>query len=424
MSSLQIRWGLYFRLAWRNIWRRKIRTLITTLSISLGTGMLIFVIAFGDGFKKDMYQRYTGVWVGHAQIHGEGYNPAASSYPLIGSEYPLTQEDLEAGEHIVAASPRLFADGLLSIGSRRSPVRIIGVSLEGEKAVARWWRGLRDGELVLGERGLLLGYKVAEELEVAVGDKLVLSTSQHDGSGLASRSLKVAGILKTGVAALDELGGVLTLRGFREATGVSHGVHEWVVKTDLLDREYRLDTETLVATTPPLKSSSEALVVESWDEVQAGSRLIFEMQEKFVWIMIFAILVVVSLGVLNAITMSFLERTSEVGVMRALGTRASEMGWMVFFEGCLLALLGVLGACTLAALFIFGVFRRGIDLGSDAEFQGLVLSDAIIPVLNIEMTLMILALTIVFVLGSAFLVVRRAVQLQPIDALTRRKESG
>jgi putative ABC transport system permease protein len=416
---------MLIRLAWRNIFRRRIRTLLVVSSISLGTGLLLFVVYYGEGFKIDLYQRYTGIWTGHVQVHATGFSREAGEFSPIPnealSELPLLLKDSkpEQGKRgITAFTTRLFADGILSIGTRRSPVQLTGVDLNGEETVVQWWKGLESGSLDISERKVLIGHKLAFDTEIAVGDRVVVSTTRSDDSGFSSMSFRVAGTLRTGVAAIDRMGLILSQENFRNLTGYSGGAHEWVLKTDLLDSDFRVDMSRLRL--PAFAS----LNVQPWDELEPGARTIFQMQDTFVWIMIAAILGVVSFGVLNAVTMSFLERIPEIGVQKALGTRDPEILLMILFEGLIISALGICGAAVLAATVYTVTRLTGIPLGAEAEFQGLVLREPVVPVFVMPMTIWIALASLLFVLGAALIVGRRAARLNPIEALTQSRRQA
>lgn len=410
------------RLAWRNVWRRPMRTLLTVSSISLGTGLLLFVVYYSEGFKTDLYQRYTNVWTGHAQVHAPGFNRESGQFTVI-SEAELSAlrlpDDRPSSGHsnlgIISLTTRLFADGIVSIGTRRSPVEITGVDLEGEKKVVSWWRGLESGKLDLSKRFVLIGHKLAADNEIEAGDRIVVSASRFDGAGFSSMSFEVAGTLRTGVAALDRMGLLMSQKNFRMLISLGRGSHEWVLKTNLLSKDFHVDVSKLRS--EPLMN----LTISTWDQIQPGARTVFDMQDTFIWIMVAAVLSVVSFGVLNSVTMSFLERTPEIGVQKALGTHNSEVLMTILIEGALLSAIGLVGAISLAALAYTVTSLTGIPLGMEAEFQGLVLREPVFPQFVWPMSIGITLTAALFVIVAALVVARRAARLSPIEALTRTR---
>lgn len=410
------------RLAWRNVWRRPMRTLLTVSSISLGTGLLLFVVYYAEGFKVDLYRRYTGVWIGHAQVHASGFSRESGQFNAISEEARsvLRLSEAQSSGHprkseIISFTTRLFADGIVSIGTRRSPVEITGVELEGEKKVVSWWRGIESGKLDLSKRFVLIGQKLAADNEIVAGDRVVVSASRFDGTGFSSMSFDVSGTLRTGVASLDRMGLLMSQNNFRMLTAFDGRAHEWVLKTNALSKDFHVDVSHL------MQAPRVNLKVSTWDQIQPEARTVFEMQDTFIWIMVAALLSVVAFGVLNSVTMSFLERTPEIGVQKALGTHNSEVLLMILFEGVILSAIGLAGAIFLAALAYTVTSQTGIPLGMEAEFQGLVLRDPVFPAFVWPTSIGITLAAVFFVIAAALVVARRAARLSPIDALNRSR---
>ena len=183
------------RMAWRNIWRQPRRTLMTAAAVALGLAGMIVWLGLIEGMNDHLLKAATEGWVGDGQIHAEGFRES----------------------HVDAAAPRLFADALVAIGDRSSGVRAVGTDLAAEAQVTGWKERLSAGEWPTSDEHCLIGVKLAERLEVRPGDRLVLTLSVPDTGDLASRLLRVAGLLATQNSFIDGQTLILGLGPLRDA---------------------------------------------------------------------------------------------------------------------------------------------------------------------------------------------------------------
>jgi ABC-type antimicrobial peptide transport system permease subunit len=131
------------------------------------------------------------------------------------------------------------------------------------------------------------------------------------------------------------------------------------------------------------------------------------------------VFVVVAIGVMNTMVMSVMERTRELGVMLALGTRGSQLVLTILFEALFLALLGMVAGTMLGGLLVAWLNRSGIDLsaiaGSFETIPGI--TDKVYPVLILDHvwlpSLLLFACSVLVALYPA----RRAARLDPVEAI-------
>ena len=113
------------RMAWRNLWRNKRRTLITGGAVGLGLGVMVFSVCWAEGLNRHMINTVTRSWLGHAQIHATGYR--ATREPELTMEHANEALALaENTEGVASAAPRLYGEALLAIGDRSEPVIALG----------------------------------------------------------------------------------------------------------------------------------------------------------------------------------------------------------------------------------------------------------------------------------------------------------
>src|SRR5512147_1180709 len=127
---------LYLRLAWRNIWRQRRRTLIVVLAMGLGLALMMFYDGLIGGFNQAIYGNAIKVLGGNIQVHAEGYGASTEQRPLL--PLPDDASVLEAARRlpgVVAASRRINTGGLASSREGAFAVGITAIEPEVEQAV-------------------------------------------------------------------------------------------------------------------------------------------------------------------------------------------------------------------------------------------------------------------------------------------------
>jgi putative ABC transport system permease protein len=219
----------FFKIAWRDLWRNKLRSGLTLAAITFGTALTLFTMAWARGGHQQMIEAAIGLFPGHLQVHRAGYQEERS---LIRS-MPLSKEvvDYLEGSPLVSGySPRLCTDALLQSGGNLAGAQVCGVFPEKEvktSKLARTFfpelqklpRGTKpfrryQGQF-LSQNGMeeaVIGEDLARNLQVEVGDELSIISQDFYGS-IAAGNFRVKGIFKVGSPDLD---GMLMLANISE----------------------------------------------------------------------------------------------------------------------------------------------------------------------------------------------------------------
>ncbi|MGI5861439.1 MAG: ABC transporter permease [Myxococcales bacterium] len=274
---------------------------------------------------------------------------------------------------------------------------------------------LVDGEY-LGEapdKMILLGAGLARTLEAKVGDEIVVVTQAADGS-MGNALFRVGGILKTGSVAADRSRALVHLRDLQELLVLDGRVHEVAVLAKALDGAAPLAAGAKRAL------DGRGLLVRTWAQVNPEVAKMLELQSVSAWIILFFVFSVASLGVLNTMLMSVLERTKELGVLRALGLRPRQVVALVLCESLLLASVAAVGGTALGLLADGYLVIYGLDLTrfiGDFSFGGIAFSPVLrgeVQIGRIGATLVgLFAVTLVASVWPAL----RAGRLQPVEAM-------
>jgi ABC-type lipoprotein release transport system permease subunit len=222
------------KLAWRNLWRIRRRTLLTLAAGGLGLMFTQGYTNLAAGVYGKMVDDGVRAGSGHAALYAPGYLPhrePARTFPL--SDLVRHAGALPAVTHVL---PRLYLPGLAQSARGSRSVVLVGVHPEAERAVNPFARALRDGRFIedRGGREAVVGHELAGALKLRIGSKLVVMT-QDAGGPIVSELLRVVGIVSTGIKEAD---GATVFMGL-DTAGLLFGrpgaVHEVAVVLDSAD---------------------------------------------------------------------------------------------------------------------------------------------------------------------------------------------
>lgn len=403
------------RLAWRNVWRNRRRTLIAVAALTLGTAALVFTHSFAETTYGKMVELATSGLVGHLQVHGRGYQADPDIYTVV-KDPAAVQAAVAATLPGAVALLRVTGYGLAAADERSAAAIIFGVQ-PGPEAAHSTAMLVSQGR-TLGDaaaREAVVGETLARRLHVTPGSDLVLLSQGADGS-LANDVYTVVG-LSTG-GGTTEAGGnavFLHLDDARSFFVLGEGVHQVVVNLPRGGDPKQAAAALRAALDP---ATLEAL---AWNELMPEVELSIEADRQGTYAMDAIVFLLVVLGMLNAMTMATYERMFELGVLAALGTRPGAVLGMVVLESLFLGLLSLGAGVALSAGVL--ALLPPIDLGSmygDAGFGGMALPDT----LRIELTPLAVVLP-VFTVGLTCFIgglypAWRAARLEPVDAMRYR----
>lgn len=403
--------GLISKLAWRNIFRQKRRTILTIMTMTGGFVLSSLSIGWMEGSYSGMILFFTNHQTGQIQVHKDGYLESPSIYDTINS-YNTVGERISDKNNVRAWAPRIYVGALLAsreagasygIYSNSAAAAIIGIDPVMEENATQFSEQIIEGNMLTASEAdsslratgqILLGKQLATILNVSVGDSLVLFSQAADGSG-ADRKYAVQGIVSTGSNEVDRTTCYLTLADAQLLFALENRVHEIAVMTTSL-RE--VDT---AAKEISLMTDSIGLSTASWKvfakEFYAGMKA----DETQLKITLAIIIGVAALGVLNTILMMVLERRREFGVMKAIGTKPKSIIRMIVLEANVMGLLSIILGGIISTIGLLILSKHGLILNPPLDYGGFVFREMVasispacywIPSLSVMITSSIVSL--------------------------------
>jgi ABC-type lipoprotein release transport system permease subunit len=370
--------GTFIQLAWRNLFRNKRRSFIAGTAIGLGLAALIFTDAMIIGMKENMIQTATNSFLGGGQIHRSGFRQSQSVEATINGLDDIVTA--LAKESIVKQfTLRAMNLGMISSAANLCAVELVGVQPKTEAAVSQIDDAITEGSFFKdpNDRDIVIGSKLAELLEVGLGDRVVVTVSEAYTGDLVQEMFRVSGIYHFNIREMDSGMAFIHLKKAQFMFGIHEGVHEIAIQ--FVSSDYSGD-ESLPFWQKYSQNGNEAL---GWTKMLPELKAAMSMTD-FSTLLIGVILFgVVSLGITNTLFMSLYERMFEFGVLRAVGTRPLGVATLVLCEAGALAVLSIILGNIIGFILTYIVTKVGIDY-SGIEFAGVTFRHLIYPVMKVQ----------------------------------------
>jgi putative ABC transport system permease protein len=322
--------------------------------------------------------------------------------------------DLRAATGLDAIAARAQGFALASSAVRSYGAPVIGVEPEHEPKVSTVPRLVKEGRYLAASNAqeVMLGTALARNLKIKVGDELTLLGSAKDGS-VAATVLPVVGLFESGNPELDRHLVMMPLATFQEVFAMGDDAHAIVISGP----DYQSTPQTKARVAAQI-ADRPGLVVLDWEELLPGIKQLIQTDMVSNWITYIALILIVTLSIMNTFLMSVLERTREFGIMLALGITPLRLGTMVLLESAFLTLLGLgIGVALGGGIAVYLHFE-GFSFPGMKELYGQYgLPGVIHPKLSFTSFALGPAVIFAFTLVAALYPALRIRKLQPVEAI-------
>ena len=313
---------ILLKIAWRNLWRKPRRTVLTVTTISLGLTLLLISLGIGDGGHEQMIDSAVHMGSGHVLVQQQGYQEQGGVARLLSPEEIDSVESW--GQEMKGQFPihhvlrRTFVSGLASSADGSTGVQITGIQAPLEEQASDFADKLIEGDFLTDQDRdrVILGEGVALKLSVGVGEKLVLMAQGVDGQEIRSRLVRVGGILRTGLEEQDQVLVLLPVASSQEFLDLGVGVHQIA----FLMQDARRSEELAGLG----KQRFSTLEVLSWGEAMPELKDFIRIDDGGSYVMNVIFFMLISFTVLNTLIMSVLERGPRVCPASLSGTHAGQ----------------------------------------------------------------------------------------------------
>lgn len=398
------------KLAWRNIWRKRGRSLFTALAVALVVIFSIFYSGLVGGIRNAFFTSLVSTG-GHIQIHPQNYRDARD----FGDTLIRNAAHVNASVSSVLPANTDFVEvlqtgGLLEGSNGRSR----GVALVGLRQPTNLRETFIKDYVVEGRlpndndvEGIALGAALARSLKVSLGDTVYMYASGTEGYGAAAYT--VLGLLETPNSQATAYTSLLAAQELAAPDSVSR------VEIHLADFKKISDNENLpLVKTQVEKTLTSEYSVETWDEVNPELKGYLDLIGPASLIFTLVFFILAGLVVMNTVYLSIIERVREFGVMMALGLSRWKVMLMVFYESLLLCGTGAVFGGIIGGLILWRTSQQGLSLPIPEDFQ---LPGTLYTSVTIERMFIIVLFVFITGIFAALWPARTAGRLEPVEAM-------
>ena len=404
---------LYLRLAWRNVWRHRRRTLIIVLAMGFTLSMMMMYDGLVTGFNQAIYGNAIKVLGGNIQVHAQGYQATAGQTPLL----PLPEDATVvkaalADLRVEAAFRRINTGGLVTSPEGAFAVGITGIEPDKEATVNMAAKTIIAGRfLAVEDRDMvLIGKGLADAMAVQVGDRIAM-TGRAAHEQMRQRTMTVVGIYDLQIPDIEKRSVYISLTEAQDLYNLSGQSTEVSIVLKQLGQE----KQVIVA----LKPSLPGYEIKSYDETYPEFAQALATKGAAMDVFSVVILVISGIGILNLLLMAVFERTREIGVLGALGFKPGQISLLFILEGTLIGLVGVAAGIVMGLVFNGMLKATGLDF---TAFSGMtsytaLITDKVYPSWGLEKLLGRGLVVAIIAALSALIPAREAARHDPAQAL-------
>ena len=323
---------MIFKIAWRNIYRNKKRSLITITSIFAALFLIIFMRALQFGFYDNLIKTVVESYAGYVEVHAKGFwdNQNLENSMVVDNELIKNIESVNGVENTVE---RLQSFSLISTGEKTRGGVINGVVIEDEQKITDWNNNIIDGSFQLERNEIIIAKGIAEYFDLQIGDSLILYGQGYRGM-MAAGKYPVRGIIDLKNPNLNKLGIFMTLESARDYVSSDN------ISTHIIidKRQYYSEDKILNDLESILSSDYEVM---TWKETLPEIEQTITADSAGGLIMAFILYIIVVFGMFGTVLMMTEERKYEFGVLISIGMSRIRLFSIILVETVILSMIGV-----------------------------------------------------------------------------------
>ena len=404
---------LIFKLAWRNIWRNKRRTIITTLSIVVAVFLSAITRSTQEGQYDNMLENTVGIFSGYIQIHQDGYQ----DNPTLDNSFEISDSLMNIVRSKPAVSsvvPRIDSYALAATQHQSRPAMIMGIDVEAEKQLSDPVKNLEEGSYFNSnnEQAVIIGKDLRTRLNARIGDSLVVIGQGYHGMN-ATGLYRIKGTVSFPNPEMNKSLVYLPLETAQYLFSADNRLTALAINIDHPD-ELGNTVEALRRELP-----ADRYEVLGWPEIMPELKQAIQVDRGSGVIIIMILYMIVGFGVLGTVLMMIAERYYEFGVMLSVGTPRKTIAKILSLEVIILSLMGTLFGILLSIPVAWYFNVNPIDLSgamaSAAEQYNMspVLQFSVSPEIFTSQALIVFIITLLFSIYP----ILKAAKLNPVKAM-------
>jgi ABC-type lipoprotein release transport system permease subunit len=349
------------RLAWRNIWRQKRRTLLTASALAIAMLLALFTRSMQEGSYAHNLDNATRFYSGYLQLQHPDYSENQSIDKLLPSDNRFVQK-IETIPGVTEIVPRIESFALGAAGDRSKGVMVMGIDPQKENHYSGLAKRMVSGRYFKreNEQTVIIGSGLAAYFKLQIGDEIALYGQGYHGT-TAAGLYSIAGIVKFPHKQIDARIVYLPLKTAQKLYVTGDQVTAWVLHGQDVHTIPQLEEEAR-------QVMGTAVKVRNWADISPELAQQISLDRASGQFMILVLYGVVGFGLLATIVMMTLERQREFAVMLATGMPRIKLQLISLLESFFLALTGVIMGLIVTTPILFWFHSHPIPLSGEIAY--------------------------------------------------------
>jgi lipoprotein-releasing system permease protein len=381
-------------------------SVISILGVAVGVMALIVVLSVYTGFTEGLRDQIIGI-NSHILVQRYGYN--------INEPEKLAQK-IQSVKGVVATTPYIFSQVLISSGHNSSGVVLRGIDPQTAGKVINIGKQMKTGKLTdLSNEdtlpGIIIGKEMARQLSIAKGGKVRLISPEGPLSPFGVlpkiKTCQVVGIFETGMFEYDSTLGFINLETARSLGGDEEGVHGIEIKVANVDKADKVANAIR-------EELGTGFSIRDWMQLNQNLFAALKLEKAGIFIALDLIILVAALNIISALVMVVMEKTRDIAILKSMGATTGSIMRIFFNQGAVIGLTGTvmgvmggLGLCWILKRYKF------IELPSN------VYPMSTMPIKVVPMDVSLIAISaIIITLAATLYPSWKASRVRPAEALT------
>ena len=405
---------MLLKIAWRNVWRNKRRSLITAAGIFIAIFLAILMRSLQLGMYDNMIKNVVGSFTGYVQLHAKGYWNDKN----IDNSYKLNQSTVDEIKNINGVSNviKRIQTGVLSSNNNLSKfLYVTGIEQEKEEKLTDWNKRLVDGRLLdKNDKSIIIAKGVAKYYNAKVGDSLIFIGQGYHGMQ-AVGIYPIKGVIDMKNPNLNNMSVFMNLSVAQDFVSAENRITNLVI-----DKEQYFD-ENKLAEQIKIKIDSQNNEVMTWKEMTPELDQLIQADSAGGIIIIIILYMIVSFGIFGTVLMMTQERLYEFGVLISIGMKKYKLVITIIYETILLTFLGIISGVILSKpiieYFHFNPIKLFGTAAAQLESAGF---EPVIPMMNsLDIPLTHSVIIMIISLITCIYPIIIILKLKPIKAMKR-----
>jgi putative ABC transport system permease protein len=416
--------SIILKMAWRNIWRNRLRSSVVICSVVVGIWALVFLNAWMRGMINGYVQNAIKNEVSHIQIHHPAFIADKEAKYFIENTDSLIDK-LKNLPGIESISSRTILNGMLAAARGNIGVRIIGIEPISEAKTTGLDKKIEKGSyfqnIQTKKVPILVSEKTAERLKLTLKSNVSLQFQTLEGDSRIG--CKVIGIYRGINSRTDLITVFMPQHELNKTFSGSSTADSSITAFSDISHEIAImlkSTEQLNETKLRIKEFALPYKTEDYKEIAPDTALMESFIEMGLWVIIWIVMFALVFGIINTMLMAVLERYRELGMLMSIGMGRVSVFMMIVTETLILSVVGAPLGMLLGRITVFITHKQGISLSAYSEaMRQYGLTELIRPETDTAIYWKVsIAIVLTAIIGAIY-PAYRAVILRPADAIRK-----